>query len=124
MKTWKLVSGILSIVFFVLVSFQSCALTVANAISRSDDLGSFAGFMLALLMLSGGIVSISTRNIKGNGGNIATMILYGLATFMGLSVIAVTAFADLIIWSGWCGLCTFLAFLALFIKPKQYHPYD
>ena len=32
MKVWKLVSGILSIILFVFVSFQSCAAGVSNAL--------------------------------------------------------------------------------------------
>lgn len=31
MKVWKLVSGILSMVLFILVAFQSCAAGVSNA---------------------------------------------------------------------------------------------
>lgn len=34
MKVWKLVSGILSIVLFVFVTFQSCAAGVANTLSE------------------------------------------------------------------------------------------
>ena len=30
MKTWKLVSGILSIILFVVVTFQSCAAGISN----------------------------------------------------------------------------------------------
>lgn len=33
MKTWKLVSGILSIVLFLVVAFQSCAAGVVDAIA-------------------------------------------------------------------------------------------
>ena len=32
MKTWKLVSGILSMILFIVVAFQSCAAGMVNAI--------------------------------------------------------------------------------------------
>ena len=32
MKTWKLVSGILSIILFVVVTFQSCAAGISNTL--------------------------------------------------------------------------------------------
>ena len=39
MKTWKLVSGILSIILFVIVTFQSCAAGVANSLEADVRLG-------------------------------------------------------------------------------------
>ena len=38
MKTWKLVSGILSIVLFVLVTFQSCAAGLSNALQENGEI--------------------------------------------------------------------------------------
>lgn len=61
MKVWKLVSGILSIVLFVFVTFQSCAAGVANTLSENGEVSGTAGVMVAILMLAGGIVSIATR---------------------------------------------------------------
>ena len=37
MKTWKLVSGILSIIMFVFVTFQSCAAGISNSIEDNGD---------------------------------------------------------------------------------------
>ena len=37
MKTWKLVSGILSIILFVIVSFQSCAAGIGNTLSENGE---------------------------------------------------------------------------------------
>ena len=39
MKTWKLVSGILSIILFVFVSLQSCAAGLGNAIADNGEIG-------------------------------------------------------------------------------------
>ena len=78
MKTWKLVSGILSIVLFIFVSFQSCAAGMSNALEDNGELSGTAGLLVAILLLTGGIVSIVTRKSNGKGGNIALIILYGL----------------------------------------------
>ena len=57
MKVWKLIAGILSIVFFVFVTFQSCAAGVANALSDNGEVSGTAGLIVAFFMLAGGIVS-------------------------------------------------------------------
>lgn len=79
MKVWKLVSGILSIILFVFVSFQSCAAGVSNALEANGEASGSAGIIVAILMLAGGIVSIATRRSLGKGGNIALIVLFGLA---------------------------------------------
>ena len=53
MKTWKLVSGILSIVLFVLVSFQSCAAGMVNTIEDNGEVGGSAGIIVAIMLLAG-----------------------------------------------------------------------
>ena len=58
MKTWKLVSGILSIVLSIFVLFQSCAAGLSNAIEANGEAGGSAGVMVAIMLLVGGIVSI------------------------------------------------------------------
>ena len=62
MKVWKLVSGILSIVLFLIVSFQSCAAGISNTLSDNGEVGGSAGVLVAIFLLAGGIVSIATRN--------------------------------------------------------------
>lgn len=66
MKTWKLVSGILSIIFFIFVSFQSCAAGLSNTLAENGELGGSAGVIVSIMLLAGGIVSIATR--KGGKG--------------------------------------------------------
>ena len=57
MKTWKLVSGIISIVLFVFVMFQSCAAGVANSLEANGESGGSAGLIVAIILLAGGFVS-------------------------------------------------------------------
>lgn len=68
MKTWKLVSGILSCVLFVFVAFQSCAVGIGNTLAENGESSGSGGIIVAILMLSGGIVSIATRNSEKKGG--------------------------------------------------------
>lgn len=111
MKTWKLVSGILSIILFVIVSLQSCAAGVANALEANGEISGTTGIVVAVLMLAGGIVSVATRKSAGNGGNIALIVLFGLAALVGFT--GYGSYSDLAIWSGWCLVNAVLAVIAL-----------
>ena len=114
MKTWKLVSGILSIVLFFMVAFQSCAAGIGNALAENGEVSGSAGIIVAIMMLVGGIVSIATRN-GGKGGNISIIILYGIGALFGY--VLAGSFADLTIWATWCSICVILAIVSL-IKHK------
>lgn len=83
MKTWKLVSGIISTVFSVFVVFQSMMAGLANALEESGQSSCSAGLVVSICMLCGGIVSIVSRKNNSKGTNIALIILFGLATFTG-----------------------------------------
>ncbi len=99
MKTWKLVSGILSIMLFVWMIFQSFAVGFANIILNTGEFSGFAGIVVAILMLAGGIVSISTRNI-GKDGDITLILLFGIAALIGLKM-AGSIYLDLYVWAFW-----------------------
>lgn len=83
MKTWKLVSGIISTVLSVFVVFQSMMAGLANALEESGQSSGSAGLIVSICMLCGGIVSIVYRKNNSKGTNIALIILFGLATFTG-----------------------------------------
>ena len=107
MKVWKLVSGILSIVLFGFIIFQSCAAGVSNALEENKEVSGSAGVIVAILMLAAGIISIVTRNSTGKGGNIALLVLFGIAAAVGFAMAG--SYGDLRIWAGWCALCAVLA---------------
>lgn len=65
MKTAKLVIGIISIVLFALISLQSCAAGLGNAIADNGENSGTSGVICALFMLIAGIIGIATRNGKG-----------------------------------------------------------
>lgn len=114
MKTWKLVSGILSIVLFIFVAFQSCAAGVGNALAENGESGGSAGFIVAVLLLAGGIVSICARK-GGRGLNIALIVVFGIGAVIGFTMAG--SFADLNIWAGWCLINAVLAAVSI-VKQK------
>lgn len=116
MKTWKLVSGILCIVLCMIVMLQSCAAGLVNTMEGNGEISGTAGVFVAIFMFVGGIVSIATRKSQGKGGNIALIILFGLAALIGYSCKG--SFGDLGIWAGWCLINVVLALLALFFRPR------
>lgn len=117
MKTWKLVSGILSIVLFAFVMLQSCAVGAVNAMADNGDFSGSAGLLVSILLLSGGIVSIVTRGSEKKGGNIALIVLFGLAALIGFTSHGI--YADLIVWSAWCLINAGLAAVSLVLGKKK-----
>jgi Ca2+/Na+ antiporter len=117
MKVWKLVSGILSIILFVLVIFQSCAAGLSNALEENGEVSGSAGVIVAIMLLAGGIVSIVTRKSEKKGGNIALIILFGLGAIIGFSNYG--SYSDLAIWSGWCLINAVLAIVAIITGKKH-----
>lgn len=112
MKVWKLVSGILSIVLFIIVAFQSCAAGLGNALAENGESSGSGGIIVAIVMLAGGITSIATRKSEGKGGNIALIVLFGIGALVGFALAG--SFADLNIWAGWCLINAVLAVVAMF----------
>ncbi len=111
MKVWKLVAGILSILLFLVVMLQSCAAGFVNAIEDNGGSSGSIGVFFAILILAGGIVSIATRNSYGKSGNIALIVIFGLAAMIGF--IAHGNYSDLIAWAVWALINVILAIVSL-----------
>ena len=107
MKTWRLVSGIVSIVFSSFVLFQSCAAGISNSMSSNGQVSGTAGVIVALMMMSGGILSIATRKEIQKGDSVALAVIYGIGVLIGVALAG--DFEDLIIWALWCFVCAVLA---------------
>lgn len=122
MKIWKLVSGILSCVLFILVMFQSCAAGVVNTLEDNGEVSGSAGFLVAIFMLAGGIVSIASRKSEKKGGNIALIILFVLAALIGFANYG--TYSDLVVWSFWCLINAVLAIVALITCKKDTNEVD
>lgn len=102
----KKVIGIISIVLFVIVSFQSCAAGLGNAISNNKEASGSAGILLAVFMLIAGIVALVSKYSKGV--TITAIVFYVLGGIIGLANVG--HFKDLQVWS-----VLNLIFAALFI---------
>ena len=111
MKVWKLVSGILSIILSLFVVGQSFLAGIFNALTENHQISGTAGLVVAVMLLTAGIVSIAVRNSEGNGGNVALLILFGIAAAIGFTFAG--EYKDLYIWSGWCALCALLAIISM-----------
>ena len=96
MKNARLVCGILSIILFVVVTFQSCAVGVGNALAENEEVGGSAGFLLAICFLVAGIVGICVRNSLGKGPYTAG-VFYILGALLALC--SMGSYTDLIVWS-------------------------
>lgn len=116
MKTWKLVSGIISMALSIVIVFQSCAVGVLEAMGAEGN-DSAAGIIVAILLIASGIVSVATRK-GGKGGNIAMICIYGAAALLGFTA---KVYGDLIVWAVWCCVCVLMAVLAL-VKGKKQSP--
>jgi hypothetical protein len=107
MKTARLCIGIVSMVLFLVIMFQSCAAGIGEALSGDEGGSAGSGFFVAFLMLIAGIVGVCTR--KSVVGAYITAIFYVIAGIIGVSSIG-SFFADLVIW----GVVSFI-FGALFV---------
>ena len=96
--------------------FQSCAAGVVNAIEDSGGTSGSIGFVCGILLLTGGIVSIATRNSEGKGGNIAIIVIFGLTALIGFG--AHGNYSDLMVWAFWALINVVLAVVALVKKPS------
>ena len=91
----KKVIGIISIVLFFLVGFQSCAAGLGNALENNNEVSGSAGLILAVFMLIGGIVLLCSK--EHTGMVITSIVFYALAFIIG--IVNVGSFGDLKIWS-------------------------
>lgn len=94
----RLTIGIISIILFFLVSFQSCAAGFSNAMQNNNATSGSSGIFLAFCLLISGIVGICTRNSKSKIGPIITCIFYLLGAL--LTVGTGSTYGDLPIWGG------------------------
>lgn len=94
--TAKLILGIISMVLFVLVAFQSCAAGLGNALSNNGEASGSFGFLVALNLLITGIIAVAARkSVKKLPWIIAAVLLwlnYFYAKIFGGS------YGDLVVW--------------------------
>lgn len=118
MKIWKLVSGIISIVVFIIITFQSCATSVVNALEENEtDMSAEGGIFVAFSLLVAGIVSACVWRNASRGADVALFLLYGIAALLGF--MSLGTFGDLEIWSWWAAICSGMAFISSFMPRNK-----
>lgn len=95
-STGKLIIAIISMVLFIIVAFQSCAAGLGNALADNGSDSGSSGFLCALFLLIGGIITMATRNSKGNGGCITAIVFYWLGALFTIGT--GDTYPDLPIW--------------------------
>ena len=120
MKVAKLVLGILTILLSLIVTLQSCAAGVSNALQENGSSSGSAGLFVSMLMLSGAIVMIATRNSKGKGGSVACVIVFGLAALLAYPNSG--TYGDLVVWGTICVILAVINLIAAVIVKKDNDP--
>ena len=95
-QTARLVIGILLMVLFAVVSLQSCAVGLGNAITNNGEVSGSFGFLSSLAMLVAGIVGVATRKSASKGGPITACAFCWIVFFF--SRIGSGSFRDLRVW--------------------------
>lgn len=91
----KKVIGVISIVLFIIVVFQSCAAGLSNALKDTGEISGGAGLILAFFMLIGGILLLVSKTSRGI--TITSLIFYLLGGVVGLTNAG--TYTDLKIWA-------------------------
>lgn len=115
-STGRLTIGIISIVLFFLIGFQSCAAGLSNTLQDNGSTSGTSGFFLAVLLVIAGIVGICTRNSKNKVGAIIATIIYWFGAL--LTIGTGDTYADLPIW-GTISFIFGVVFLISAIKTKK-----
>jgi len=112
----RLAIGVISIVLFVFIVFQSCAVGISNTLEDNGADSGSMGFWLAMFMLIAGIVGICTRNSNSKVGAIISTVLYWFASLY--SIGESKTYPDIAVW----GVISFafgVVFLICAIKTKK-----
>lgn len=113
----KKVIGIISIVLFVFITFQSCVAGLGNAISDNEEVSGSAGIMLAIFMLIAGIIALTSKLSKGM--TITSAIFYAIGGLIGITNVG--TYADLKIWSILSFIFAALLIFNLFKNKEEYN---
>lgn len=95
-STAKLILGILSMVLFLFVGFQSCAAGLGNALSNNGESSGSFGFLVAFNLLVTGIIAVVCRRSAGRTPWIISAVLLWLNYFY--AKMFGGSFSDLVVW--------------------------
>lgn len=116
MKVWKLISGIITIVFSVLLLQLGGCATMLTAAAESDNLSGVYIFLFGALFLSAGILSIIAFSKPAQWGDVPISILFILSIFVqgfgstgSFNINYVFTF-----WTFWAAVCIIMIAIDLF----------
>jgi hypothetical protein len=112
----RLIIGIISMVLFALIAFQSCAVGMSNTIKNNHATSGTSGFVLAFLILIAGIVAVCTRNSRSKITTMIPTLFYWFGAL--LTVGAGATYGDLPIWSS-LAFIFWLVFIIAGFKTKK-----
>ena len=122
MKTMKLITGILQIIFSLFIFFQAAVVGTGNIIQNNHQTGGSGGVWVALFYLVAGISYIATRKNKKLTADFINFIFMALAWLIAISNAG--SYSDLDVW-GWIALIIGVVYLFLHIiqnhKVKKIH---
>ena len=108
-STGRLVLGIISILIFLFMTFQSCVVGTLNVLAETNDTGGTQGIMTGLCYLIAGIVGVASRNSLSKGGPMAAAIIYWLGAVCTIGGSAV--YGDLAVWGVFAAILGFIFML-------------
>lgn len=114
--TAKLILGIISMVLFALVAFQSCAAGLSNALSDNGEVSGSFGFLVALNLLVSGIIAVAARKSTSKLPWIIAAALLWLNYFF--SKMFGGSYKDLVIW-GFISFLIGVVYLLSSVRTKK-----
>lgn len=115
MKTIRMILGIVSIVLFLLISLQSCAVGLGNTLAENGEVSGTAGLILSFVYLVSGIVAVAAR--KSIGGSIFSICLYLVGALIGFANSG--SYSDLTIWSWLAVIFSVILFVTVIVQKKK-----
>ncbi len=94
--TAKIVLGILSMVLFIIILFQSCAAGIGNILADNGEVSGGAGFIVAINLLISGIILVAARKSSKKAPMIICAVLLWLSYF--IAKMLGGSYGDLRIW--------------------------
>lgn len=118
MKTWRKISGVVSIIFFLSALNLAGSVRFAEKIlNMNDSLSSTFKFM-AVMLLIGGIFSLVLSKSEENLSSMIIAVVYAAAAIVGF--IKADINMNLYALAGWCGICATVAIAVLIRDIKLY----
>lgn len=108
-QTSRLVIGIISCCLFFVIMLQSCAVGVSNALVNEGESSGTFGFLLSMVFLISGIISMVMRKKESKVSYILPICFYTGGSL--LSAVGAGTYSDLFIW---CSLGILFASIILF----------